>query len=71
MSELQKAIEAKINESNRSSSAGEINFHWNESEKVWCLSGSTKDGLYWETDDVEAENIDDAKTQAILHLKLS
>ena len=70
-SKLEKAISEKIAESNHPNSPATIYFHWNPEEKTWCLSGSTKSGLYWESDDVEADNKKDAKNQAIEHLQYS
>ena len=66
---LSKSIQAKIGESDDPNSAGTICFHWDKSNKTWCLSGSTKSSLYWESDDVEANNINDARSQAIDHLE--
>jgi hypothetical protein len=37
-------------------------------KKNWCLFGTNKDGLYWETDDFEAPNEDAAKEAAIDYL---
>ena len=66
---LGKAIQSAIEKSESPNSAGSINFYWDEAEKVWCLAGSTKDGLYFETDDVGADNYKDAVSQAIDHLE--
>ena len=69
MNKLSKTMQTKIAESNDQNSAGEIYFYWDKVAKTWCLSGSTKSGLYFETDDVEADNIQDAREQAIEHLE--
>ena len=69
MNKLGKAIQAKVAESDSANSAGTIHFHWDKAAKTWCLSGSTKGGLYWETDDVEADSVADASEQAIEHLE--
>jgi hypothetical protein len=68
VSKLDKAIQEAIENTTGPNSAGTIYFHWDRAEKTWCLSGSTKSGLYWESDDVEADNKKDARNQAIDHL---
>lgn len=44
-------------------------FNWYDTTKTWCLSGETKDGLLWETDDYEADNEREARLAAIEYLK--
>lgn len=51
-----------------SQNGGTCEFVWNEVEHTWCLCGSTRDGLYWETDDVEAEGREQAEAEAISYL---
>ncbi len=43
-------------------------FHFNSDECTWCLSGTTRDGLGWETDDYDAETLETAENDAIDYL---
>ena len=44
-------------------------FSWNADAKTWCLSGTDKDGNYWETDDYDAPGIAQARRDAVEYLR--
>lgn len=44
-----------------------FNFHWNPDDNTWCLHGETRQGLYWETDDYEASDREQAYADAIAY----
>ncbi len=41
-----------------------VKFVWDQERKTWCLCG-TDNGLYWETDDVEASSLEEALEEAL------
>lgn len=43
-------------------------FSFDETAQTWCLFGTTKDGLGWETDDYPAETRDEAEGDALNYL---
>jgi len=58
---MNKELEALLNESG-------AHLFYDPEEKVWCLYGTNRDNLYWETDDYEADTLEDAENGAIAYL---
>ena len=69
--ELKDAIKKTINAAKSDNDSIEIDFHWNGNAKTRCLSGLTRGGLGWETDDVEADNRKQAELDAAEYLNMS
>jgi len=68
MTTLNEAIQRTIEAAQSENDAATVYFNWNDEAKTWCLSGETIGHLGWETDDVEADNREQAEAEAIEHL---
>jgi hypothetical protein len=69
-SKLKTNIELILQKAEYPSGPKEIWFNWDEYSKTWCFSGTTIDGLFWETDDTEAEDLESAEEDAATYLEM-
>lgn len=44
-------------------------FAYGAETKTWCLYGTDADGNYWETDDFDADTLEQAENDAIEYLE--